>query len=117
MILVAHIPYLEMRHLKWFAKYQQAPLFLIPEDIISDFLASNLDTDALPVEIMEKILLGLDCPPSVRSVEILDVEKIPKVSGDSASSQTYIFPDEPVSRFVVEKYFTGIKGRVLFEKI
>lgn len=107
-ILIAFVPVIHKGYLDLFKKYPNH-LFILGEDFSGDYTSLTRDLRTISSEEIKKVVESLNI---FEKTDILTKDKIESLLGKNF---TFVFPDEDVSRNLVEKYFKNEK--VIFEKI
>ena len=105
-VIIAYVPALHAGYLSFFAKYPKARVLVLGKSYIDVYPRLNRDLRALPPHDIVKALQTLGVDASV--LELAD-------SDTFTHDQSFILPDEDVSRDFSEKYLSHTKP--LFENI
>lgn len=110
--LIAYIPTLNSRHLKWFEEHVGSDLFLIGQaeaEILLPRLARNLA--ALPTEIVSRLIEEVG---PLNAVRVFDPQSdLSRLTRGSS----WVLPDEDVSHLFAERYLLPLGCDVQFEMI
>jgi len=117
--LVAYIPALNSRYLEWLKSKQPFRLYLVSGEMAKS-LIPRLERNliALSVEDVLSLLLGVRSDMFPRSsLNIFHPEgEYPNFS-DLVAGQTWVLPDEDLSRLIADKYIQATDCQVTFESV
>jgi dCMP deaminase len=102
-IIIAYVPVLHEGYRRFFEKYKKADLYILGQDLISEFDYLYKEIRALQPELMKKAIESLGF---FEQIDILDVKKIKELGKEKAE---LIMPNEDVMRVLAKKYFKNRK--------
>ncbi len=113
--LLAYVPVLNQRHVDWFKRHEESPLYLIPQEMAVGFLP-RLSRNIAAVS-PETTATSIRFNGLIREVAIFNPENWdPRLAKDSGWKD-WVLPDEDISHEVAERYLKPIGASCLFEEI
>jgi len=108
-VILAYVPVLHEGYRRFFEKYQDADLYILGLDIISEFSQLSKEIRQLDPEIIKKSIEGWGIQGNIF---IADKKEIQEIRDEV---EEIIMPDEEIMHELAEKYFSGKK--VVFDAI
>jgi dCMP deaminase len=108
-IIIAYVPVLHEGYRQLFEKYNDASLYIIGPDIISEFTHLAKEIRQLNPELIKEAVLSWNILPEVKVIDKNDLGILSKEKNE------IIMPHEDIMHDLAEKYFVGKK--IVFDKI
>ena len=108
-IIIAYVPVLHDGYRKLFEKHKAAELYILGEDVISEFTYLSKEIRQLKPELVKKAVEGWKIFPKVF---VLDKKNLKTLGKEKVQ---LVMPDEDIMRELVEKYFA--KKKITFDTI
>ena len=109
-ILIAYVPVLHRGYQEFFAKYEQADLYLLDKEELLDFEELKYlkkDIRVLDLSLVEKAIKSWDIFNDVKSIKLKDLEQI----NSSEEKTQLIFTNDDVGHFIADKFFTEFTNK------
>lgn len=110
-LLVAYVPVLSENYIKFFEGHRGAWLWVVSEEILSEFQHLRKDLRALKSEQAARAIRALDIFSRVDVARPADLEDMKSFTSDG----TVVMPDEEECRVVAERYLRDVQ--VVFEPV
>src|SRR5688500_9370509 len=98
--VVAYVPALHRGYIDFFKRFSKDTLYILDLSLVREMPRLERDIRVLDAEEINKVISGLGL---FREIKIPTNEDISDIPGE------IIMPDEEVSHFIAEKYFSGKK--------